>query len=63
MTRYDEIRLVFNTDSYKNKDLSIQVKERNNFAAVELIEKNSEAPLEAQFVPRLVDAQLHYSQL
>ena len=63
MTRYDEIRLVFNTDSYKNKDLSIQVKERNNFAAVELIEKNSEAPLEAQFVLRLVDAHLHYSQL
>lgn len=63
MTRYDEIRLVFNTDSYKNKDLSIQVKERNNFAAVELIEKNSKAPLEAQFVPRLVDAHLHYSQL
>ena len=55
MTRYNELRLVFNGSSNKNRHLSFD----NSPISVEVITKNSEEPLEAVFVPRLVQAHLH----
>lgn len=56
MTRYHEVRLVFNGASRKNQHLSL---DRSSPISVEIITKNSEEPLEAVFVPRLVQAHLH----
>ena len=56
MTRYNEVRLVFNGASHKNQHLSF---DRSSPISVEVIIKNSEEPLEAVFVPRLVQAHLH----
>lgn len=56
MTRYNEVRLVFNGASYKNRHLSF---DRSSPISVEVVIKNSEEPLEAIFVPRLVQAHLH----
>lgn len=55
MTRYDEIRLVFNKMSCKNK-LELKVEEENEMAAIELYLKNSDLPLEYSFIPRLVES-------
>ena len=56
MTRYHEIRLVFNKKSSKNAGLSYTGLEQNDQAAVELVVKTEEAPLESEFVPILVKA-------
>jgi len=56
MTRYNEVRLGFNGASYKNRHLSF---DRSSPISVEVVIKNSEEPLEAIFVPRLVQAHLH----
>ena len=56
MTRYHEIRLVFNKKSSKNAGLSYTGLEQNDQAAVELVVKTGEAPLESEFVPILVKA-------
>lgn len=55
MTRYDEIRLVFNKKSDKNKEMRLMADEENELAAVELFKKNSELPLEYSFIPRLIE--------
>ena len=54
MTRYQEIRLVFNSKSPKNRAVVINACERNEEAEVELITRESDLPLEAHFVPRLI---------
>ena len=63
MTRYKEIRLVFNTASEKNANMTFAAEQQNERAAVELIVKTDERPLESQFVPRLIEAHdLYLSQ-
>ena len=49
MTRYQEIRLVFNKKSAKNEKMSYSGAEQNDQAAVELIVKKDDHPLESQF--------------
>lgn len=60
MTRYQEIRLVFSTKSVKNATLQIHAVEKNEEAEVELVTRDSELPLEADFVPRLIYAHQQY---
>lgn len=60
MTRYQEIRLVFNKKSAKNEKMSYSGAEQNDQAAVELIVKKDDHPLESQFVPILVKAHSLY---
>lgn len=62
MTRYQEIRLVFSTQSFKNATLQIRAVERNEDAVIELITRDSDLPLEADFVPRLIYAHQRYLQ-
>lgn len=63
MTRYKEIRLVFNTASEKNANMTFTAEQQNERATVELIVKADERPLESQFVPRLIAAHdLYLSQ-
>lgn len=56
MTRYKEIRLVFNKKSYKNEGLSINTCEENENAAIELYDKLPDHSLEDCFIPRLIEA-------
>ena len=56
MTRYNEIRLVFNKLSTKNKDLIVHASEENEIAAIELYTKDTDRSLEEMFIPRLVES-------
>ena len=76
MTRYKEIRLIFNAKSRKNQKMKLQVEPGagagagtgagtgiEGRVAIELVSKTDERPLEAQFIPRLVEAHdLYLSQ-
>ena len=66
MTRYKEIRLIFNAKSRKNRGMKFQAEqgtEAEGKIAIELVTKTDEKPLEAQFIPRLVEAHdLYLSQ-
>ena len=78
MTRYKEIRLIFNAKSRKNQKMKLHVEQRDGAGAgagagagskaegkiaIELVTKTDEKPLEAQFIPRLVEAHdLYISQ-
>lgn len=70
MTRYKEIRLIFNAKSRKNQKMKLHVEQRDGAGAgiegkiaIELVSKTDEKPLEAQFIPRLVEAHdLYLSQ-
>ena len=76
MTRYKEIRLIFNAKSRKNQKMKLHVEQRDGTGAgagagagiegkiaIELVSKTDEKPLEAQFIPRLVEAHdLYISQ-
>ena len=80
MTRYKEIRLIFNAKSRKNQKMKLQVEPGAGAGAgagagtgagagiegkiaIELVSKTDEKPLEAQFIPRLVEAHdLYISQ-
>lgn len=57
MTRYKEIRLVFNAKSKKNQKIKLQPEQGGEGRiAIELVIKRDEKPLEEQFIPRLVEA-------
>lgn len=56
MTRYKEIRLVFNKISKKNKDLKIITDEENDYAGIEFYEKPQDNSLETTFITRLIEA-------
>ena len=56
MTRYKEIRLVFNKNSKKNKDLKLMINEENEYAGTEFYEKQEDNSLESTFITRLVEA-------
>ena len=57
MTRYKEIRLVFNAKSRKNKKMELQAEQGGEGRiAVELVTKTDDKPLEEKFIPRLVEA-------
>lgn len=70
MTRYKEIRLIFNAKSRKNQKMKLPVEQgagagakAEGRIAIELVSKTDERPLEAQFIPRLVEAHdLYLSQ-
>lgn len=76
MTRYKEIRLIFNAKSRKNQKMKLHVEQgagagagtgagskAEGKIAIELVTKTDEKPLEAQFIPRLVEAHdLYLSQ-
>ena len=76
MTRYKEIRLIFNAKSRKNQKMKLHVEQGAGTGAgagagagiegkiaIELVSKTDEKPLEAQFIPRLVEAHdLYISQ-
>lgn len=74
MTRYKEIRLIFNAKSRKNRGMKFQAEQgagaetgaetgAEGKIAIELVTKTDEKPLEAQFIPRLVEAHdLYLSQ-
>ena len=84
MTRYKEIRLIFNAKSRKNQKMKLHVEQGAGAGAgagagtgtgagagagiegkiaIELVSKIDEKPLEAQFIPRLVEAHdLYISQ-
>lgn len=88
MTRYKEIRLIFNAKSRKNQKMKLHVEQGAGAGAgagtgagtgtgtgtgagagiegkiaIELVSKTDEKPLEAQFIPRLVEAHdLYISQ-
>ena len=74
MTRYKEIRLIFNAKSRKNQKMKLHVEQgagagagagskAEGKIAIELVSKTDEKPLEAQFIPRLVEAHdLYLSQ-
>ena len=76
MTRYKEIRLIFNAKSRKNQKMKLHVEQGAGTGAgagagagiegkiaIELVSKTDEKPLEAQFIPRLVEAHdLYLSQ-
>ena len=84
MTRYKEIRLIFNAKSRKNQKMKLHVEQGAGAGAgagagtgtgagagagiegkiaIELVSKTDEKPLEAQFIPRLVEAHdLYLSQ-
>lgn len=80
MTRYKEIRLIFNAKSRKNQKMKLHVEQGagaeagagagagtgagiEGKIAIELVTKTDEKPLEAQFIPRLVEAHdLYISQ-
>ena len=70
MTRYKEIRLIFNAKSRKNRGMKFQAEQGTGAEtgaeekiAIELVTKTDEKPLEAQFIPRLVEAHdLYLSQ-
>lgn len=84
MTRYKEIRLIFNAKSRKNQKMKLHVEQGAGAGAgagagtgtgagagagiegkiaIELVTKTDEKPLEAQFIPRLVEAHdLYISQ-
>ena len=80
MTRYKEIRLIFNAKSRKNQKMKLHVEQGagaeagtgtgagtgagiEGKIAIELVSKTDEKPLEAQFIPRLVEAHdLYISQ-
>lgn len=54
MTRYKEIRLVYNKQSEKNEGLQVTPQEENELAAIELFEKKEDSSLEECFIPRLI---------
>lgn len=56
MTRYKEIRLVFNKNSKKNKDLKLMINEENEYAGTEFYEKPEDNSLESVFITRLIEA-------
>ena len=60
MTRYQEIRLVFNSKSPQNRSVVINACEKNEEAEVELITRETDLPLEASFVPRLITFHQQY---